>query len=68
MKLSKNTLIAASMTIAIALGCANFMDTTLSTPQASATTAHSELAKADLDATLFNVGGVKPDVIIVKPD
>ena len=68
MKLSKNTLIAASMTIAIALGCANFMDTTLTTPQASATQAQTELAKADIDATLFNVGGAQPDVIIVKPD
>jgi len=67
MKISKNTLIAASMTIAIALGCANFLDTTLTTPQVS-TQSQTELAKADIDATLFNVGGAQPDVIIVKPD
>ena len=68
MKLSKNTLIAASLTIAIALGCANFMDSSLNAPQANAVNQQSELAKADLDSKLFHIGGQKPDIIIVIPD
>lgn len=68
MKLSKNTLIAASMTIAIALGCANFMDTTLNAPQAASAQAQTEIAKANINNDLFYIGGAKPDVIIVKPD
>ena len=68
MKLSKNTLIAASLSVAVALGCANFMDSTLDAPQAATTSVQSEIAKADLDAKLFNVGGQKPGVIIVVPE
>jgi hypothetical protein len=68
MKRTKNTLIAASLTLAIALGCANLLDTSLHAPQAVSEPAHTELANADLNSTLFNVGGVKPDVIIVIPD
>lgn len=67
MKLSKNNIIAATLTVAFAFGCANFADSTLNTPVAEATSNNTEIAKADLDKTLFH-GGARAEVIIVIPD
>ncbi len=67
MKSVKNTLIAATLSVAVVFGCAKFIEignnAEMTSPQPQ-----SEIAKADLpvDQTLFH-GGVRAEVIIGVP-
>ncbi|KPP95252.1 MAG: hypothetical protein HLUCCA01_05025 [Bacteroidetes bacterium HLUCCA01] len=65
MKNSKNTLVAATLTFAIALGCANFIDmtgeTTVQTPGTG-----QEVAAVEIESTLS--WGAREDIIIIRPD
>ncbi|MCC5925040.1 MAG: hypothetical protein JJU41_00645 [Bacteroidetes bacterium] len=64
MKTSKNTLVAATLTIAIALGCANFID--LSTSTNSIPSIDQDTAKIQIESTL--AWGIREDIVIIKPD
>lgn len=64
MKLSKNTLTSAAIAIVVALGCVSISDTTTVT---EATTSNVEFAKADL-SSMTTLGGIKEDIIILKPE
>lgn len=66
MKSSKNILVATTLSIAVALGCANIIDSAETTATASQAT-QQEIAQADIDNTLFR-GGVREEVIIFRPE
>lgn len=67
MKNFKNSFIAVTVTAAVVLGCANFTDTALLSTPSAPTSGHTELAKAELNTTLFH-GGVREDIIVIRPD
>jgi hypothetical protein len=64
MKTSKNTLVAATLTFAIALGCANFID--LNTTSTAAPSIDQDVAKIQIESTL--AWGIREDIVIIRPD
>lgn len=64
MKTTKNTLIAASVTLAVALGCASFID--LGTNATNTPNLDTDVAKIEIESTL--AWGIREDIIIIRPD